>query len=242
MATKKEITGINFIEDKWQVDITYDDDKKYIGRYESCLDAVFIYNYAAEQLYTYNPLKTYELTNTTQDIHYIPLYDKYEEIEQYAFIDSEDIHKVKHIKWYPYREALVNNITKYYAQGSIPGSVAKLSHIIMGKPPKDHFIDHINGNSMDNRKSNLRFATIAQNNQNKTLDPTKRKSKYIGVVKLNNRYHTKSGKVAIGSFDTEEEAGKAYDLYVLAFYGEKAQTNDLVKYSEVQGRSVEDFI
>ena len=238
-----EITGINFIDNKWQVDITYDTEKKHIGLYESRLDAIFIYNYEAEQLYTENSKKKYELTNIDDPtIHFIPLFDNYKEIEQYAFIDLEDIKKVENIKWYPYREKTVKYPTKYYAQGSIPGSVAKLSHVIAGKPPKDHFIDHINGNSLDNRKSNLRIATIGQNGQSKTLDKKDRKNEYTGITHLGTRYFARCGKIAIGSYGSAEDAGRAYDLYVLTKYGEHAQTNKLAEYSEVVGKKPEDFI
>lgn len=37
-----------------------------------------------------------------------------------------------------------------------------------GKEPPEN-IDHVNGNSLDNRWSNLRAATVAQNQQNKSL-------------------------------------------------------------------------
>jgi hypothetical protein len=60
------------------------------------------------------------------------------------------------------------------------GLHSKLLHrLIMDAGPND-IIDHKNGNVLDNRKSNLRFATISENNQNRQL--TKKNSSGIKGV------------------------------------------------------------
>lgn len=72
-------------------------------------------------------------------------------------------------------------------------------------------IDHINGNTSDNRISNLRVATQSQNNANRVGKNNKkgatfdrRREKWIAYIK-------KDGKTRyLGGFDTEEEAHIAY--------------------------------
>ncbi len=74
-----------------------------------------------------------------------------------------------------------------------------LHHFVFGKPKDGFVIDHINGNGLDNQKSNLRFATKSQNNQN--IDKP-RKNKYIGIYASSvNRWGALCKGVIIGYFD-----------------------------------------
>jgi hypothetical protein len=95
--------------------------------------------------------------------------------------------------------------------------------------PPDLVIDHINNNPCDNRRSNLRLATITQNNRNKRSRGGV--SKYKGVVY---RAHKKlwvarisvNGKRKyIKSCKSEIDAAKAYDLAAKKYYGEFAYLN-----------------
>tara|TARA_R110000772_G_scaffold2089_3_gene7252 strand:+ start:124 stop:612 length:489 start_codon:yes stop_codon:yes gene_type:complete len=87
-------------------------------------------------------------------------------------------------------------------------------------------LDHVNRNRLDNRMSNLREASNAQNNINK---PPKGKFKGVSFEKSRGKfraYTTKGGKtVHIGRFDCELEAAKAYDKRVREIFGEFAYLN-----------------
>ena len=69
-------------------------------------------------------------------------------------------------------------------------------------------IDHINGNRMDNRISNLRGVTKQKNQWNRTT------AKGYTWFKINNKWRSQiylnSKKIHLGSFNTEEEARNAY--------------------------------
>lgn len=74
------------------------------------------------------------------------------------------------------------------------------------------FIDHINGDRLDNRIVNLRAATTRQNGQNRKEH---RSGKLVGAQKLpNNRWmaycYFKKTPITVASFDTEKQAHECY--------------------------------
>lgn len=57
----------------------------------------------------------------------------------------------------------------FYVRGNVPtptGQAMILLHRLLLDPPSGMVIDHINGDTLDNRRSNLRVVTVGQNNQN----------------------------------------------------------------------------
>ena len=66
-------------------------------------------------------------------------------------------------------------------------------------------IDHIDRNKQNNNMNNLRIVTNQENNFNKNAKGfTKSKNKYRAYINLNNQ------QFYLGTFNTEEEAHKAY--------------------------------
>lgn len=105
-------------------------------------------------------------------------------------------------------------------------------HRLINKTPEGLFTDHINGNKLDNRKSNLRNCTYTENNVSKP--PTiLNKSGYKGVSfsKVMNKWHAQIAKSGqhweLGYYDDPREAAKAYNKKVIELYGEFAWTNKL---------------
>jgi hypothetical protein len=87
-------------------------------------------------------------------------------------------------------------------------------------PWKLPIVDHINRIRTDNRLFNLRWASVRQNNMNRSKS-SNATSKYFGVSKTKSgRWRTKlrvDGKdVSLGTWDDENEAGQAYNSYVIA--------------------------
>lgn len=80
-------------------------------------------------------------------------------------------------------------------------------------------VDHINHIKTDNRFENLRWATCSENTRHRKK-LTNCSSKYIGVCfdKSRNKWLSSCKiyyKKTIGRFDTEEEAAKAYNAYII---------------------------
>lgn len=99
---------------------------------------------------------------------------------------------------------------------------------------KGEYVDHINGNPLDNRLCNLRICTNQQNAMNQK--PHKdRLLKFKGVVlckKNTNKFNagiSPNGKrIHLGYFSTPEAAAKAYDEAAIKYFGDFALTNAML--------------
>jgi len=105
----------------------------------------------------------------------------------------------------------------------------KLHHLIIRRR-RGKEIDHINGNRLDNRRSNLRFVSKTQNQWNRQPYHWKSLIKLKGISKKRKRYYSRiqaKGKRStdIGGFRTEGQAPLAYDLWAVDLFGEYARTN-----------------
>ena len=92
--------------------------------------------------------------------------------------------------------------------------------------------DHINRKPLDNRRCNLRVATVQQSSCNRGVR-SDNKSGYKGVCwdKAMQKWHarlvTKGVKKQLGYFDTPQEAAKAYNTAAQKYHGEFAYLNEV---------------
>ena len=140
-----------------------------------------------------------------------------------VLIDTEDAERLRDYTW-----CISGN---GYAMSRTKGP-AVIMHRMITNADADMYVDHINGNILDNRKENLRVCKKQENefNQKIRVDNT---TGYRGVCK-NSRsnkfraYIVKDGRQYwIGLFDTAEEAARAYNTKALELFGEFARLNTL---------------
>lgn len=149
-----------------------------------------------------------------------------------AQIDPEDYEAVSAYTWH----ASVKKGGTYAATTvKHEGGKKSLSmhKLIMGAA----WIDHKDGNGLNNTRANLRFASHSQNNSNKKPYGKNKASQYKGV-KISPRWkegcnqkkwaaEIKHNKKVyfLGTHHTEIEAAKAYDAKALELHGEFAFIN-----------------
>lgn len=151
-----------------------------------------------------------------------------------VLVDDEDIERISQYNWRPDRNIEKSPHNWYIvSKMKIAGKWynIRLHRFIMNCPPVGGlYVDHINHNILDNRKANLRLATVAENGAN-TIKRKKSASGYKGV-----HWNSKTGKwVArigrrvkgeyLGYWDNPEDAAKDYDMKMIEIYGEFAATN-----------------
>lgn len=139
-----------------------------------------------------------------------------------CYFDTQDFELVSKYIW-----TSIKSTNTRYASSASGGFRVFMHNLIMGKK-EGYFIDHIDGNGLNNKRSNLRWATPSQNQWNKRRQRTNR-SKYKGVTPRGEKWVAaiqKHGKrYHLGTFDTEYLAAIAYDKKALELFGEFAKVN-----------------
>jgi hypothetical protein len=114
-----------------------------------------------------------------------------------SFIDREDFEKVSFCNW-----KIRKDSNTFYLCNSLHGFI----HRIITDCPCDLTVDHIDGNGLNNRKSNLRNVTIEENSLNK------RHMKMIHFDPLGQRYRVywrEDGKQKTKSFHVSKYGSEA---------------------------------
>jgi AP2 domain/HNH endonuclease len=146
---------------------------------------------------------------------------------KFALVDDEDHERLSKFKWHP-----CTRYAQRYVMIRAGKSIRMLMHReLLGLEAGDpRHVDHVDGNGLNNQKSNLRFATRAQNAMNsKTYRSNnsgfrgvsfyKRAGKFQAHIQTNCRHK------GLGLFDTAEEAARTYDSAAVRLHGEFARLN-----------------
>lgn len=115
-----------------------------------------------------------------------------------------------------------------YAQSSGGALVpVRLHRLVLGFPKSA--IDHINGDKLDNRRTNLRLCTNSQNQWNRPAKPHSSQFKGVTVQRLTGRFEAQiwchGRRIYLGTFASEEEAARVRDVAAKQYHGEFARLN-----------------
>ena len=149
----------------------------------------------------------------------ILIHSKYGDFK--TIVDTEDIEKIKSYK---------NMWCINYKNGRIDGVRQKIQknktrkqfwlHRIIMNCPEDMFIDHINGNTMDNRKENLRIVTQEENSTNLSSESTNTSGYRNIYCEKDGKYSVRIKNKRYGRYKSLEKAikirnGKMVTVYPL---------------------------
>lgn len=141
------------------------------------------------------------------------------------FIDTLFYEKIKWYRWYIHHD----NRNKYRVRHTLPSKkMLSLPRLILNITDSKVHVDHINGNTLDNRICNLRKCSNKENirNRKKGKDNT---TGFKGVVYREGKYLSKikyDGKqIYGGTFNKITEAAKSYDILAFKYFGEYAKPN-----------------
>ena len=170
--------------------------------------------------YRPKPFRTDPPQSPDDSIRYIPLTRGL-----HAIVDAEDHEWLSRHKWQVQPSA---NHKTWYAKRSHHGRLI-LMHREIIKAPRGMFVDHINGNGLDNRRCNLRICTPRQNSCNRSKQRHTR-HRFIGVRPCGkNTYQATvmhKGKTHRGgTFTDEVKAAKARDRLARQLHGPYARLN-----------------
>jgi hypothetical protein len=142
-----------------------------------------------------------------------------------AIVDDDMFEELSKFKWY---------FNKGYAVRQTPGRHIDRKKICMHREiirtPDDLETDHINHNTLDNRRENLRICTVAENQHNQNIQKMNTSGykgitwipsyqKWKAMIRVNNK------RVFLGYFKSSVDAAKAYDEAAKKLHGEFAKTN-----------------
>jgi hypothetical protein len=150
-----------------------------------------------------------------------------------ALIDDEDYGEVSRYRWHAVQK---RGGRTWYAMTNLRRADGKRTTIemhalILGKDPEGRQVDHRDGNGLNNRRENLRYATMSEQRRNA---PARRNNK-TGFKGVTLHYQatglyvaqigTKARRLTIGYFSSAEQAARAYDDKAREWFGEFARTN-----------------
>jgi len=151
--------------------------------------------------------------------------------EKKVLVDEEDYELIKNYNWYIAKTSGSKFYVKAHSHVEKNKRIFVHMHRLIMNSPECKSVDHINGDTLDNRKNNLRVCEHMENMRNQGKRKNGKTSKYKGV-----NFHKNMNKFCasirqnyklyhLGYFKNEIEAARAYNAAALKYHGEYAYLN-----------------
>ena len=141
-----------------------------------------------------------------------------------ALVDDEVYPILSKHKWYVAKRGY-----GFYAQRMVNRKILPM-HRLITNAPKGLDVDHKNGDTLDNRKENLRLASRSQNEWNRKKQ-SNNTSGYKGVIFSEGIYKARirvfKKLYYLGGFRDKKKAALAYNVAAKKYHGEFALLNSI---------------
>jgi hypothetical protein len=151
-----------------------------------------------------------------------------------ALVDDEDFERASSLKWYAHvgsnRPGGPGHVYAMRIDPSSRGAILLHRFVLRAKAP---YVDHINTDTLDCRKCNLREVTARENAWNSSIPRMHKTSRFKGVSWNKNAnkwsaFITKDGdRKHLGYFMDERDAAATYNAAAIERFGEFAKLNNL---------------
>ncbi|TXH58878.1 MAG: HNH endonuclease [Desulfurellales bacterium] len=136
-----------------------------------------------------------------------------------TIVDDDDYEWLSQWQWHAHQSRRDWYACRSQAVDGGGQITVRMHRLILGAPD-GMVVDHINRNSLDNRRSNLRIATRTENLRNGRSPSGWRYPKGVRLIEGHWIAY-----VCLGRFDTKEQAAAAYDEAAKTLWGEQVYLN-----------------
>ena len=142
------------------------------------------------------------------------MYNRAKEVSGSFFVSEVDFDEVAKYKW---------SFSGNYPQNS---ELGRLSRWLLRLKDPTLFVDHIDGNPLNNTRENLRLATPSLNSHNRK---TRGEGRFVGTrfKACRSKWEVQLAGINYGSYEKEEHAALAYNHHATRLYGKAARLNEV---------------
>lgn len=147
---------------------------------------------------------------------------------KFTLVDDEDFDRLNQFKWYWTGRYVIRNL-------KLPGNkrtTKSLHREVLNLSKNILLVDHIDRNTLNNQKINLRLVNNLQNNMNRKIQVNntsgykgvtfnKKMSKWRGQIYFKNKY------IYLGYFHDPKEAAEIYNKTATNLFGQFANLNTI---------------